>query len=401
MKEQSYYPYAMHNHFDSPLWKFIENEENSKIVDAICEERLKPIIPYGKIGEKRVGEILTSYKYGLFCKIENDEIYVSGVYLLITRIIEALITKMQNFEFDKDIVVRILLGVMVHRYYTTGKMGDALWDILDEDYRRSINPHNDKPIIAASQRTDLIAFNLEEITKGADEDYITIANFYSKLVKGKLPEVTKKELDASYRTGILGEQLYKFNKEGIDFVKLVFRNRPDIVKGFQQCRIKRIFEYRIRPILTSIVSAVYHTEELFINIDPYFFDVTICDKKNLECNREHVHLVMSFTNIVNSFFCSHCIKKNFGGYELDFSSQIKSQESVKKMFDELYSLVANISPDELLLSAEGKTYNADAIEKLKDEISYGNVGLDRYDGKTTAATFVLKKDLKGYKKKVK
>ena len=49
MKEQSYYPYAMHNHFDSPLWKFIENEENSKIVDAICEERLKPIIPYGKI----------------------------------------------------------------------------------------------------------------------------------------------------------------------------------------------------------------------------------------------------------------------------------------------------------------------------------------------------------------
>lgn len=346
-------------------------------------------------------DILNSIKYDIPFDIKDWEICVSGVFLLVDKILETLVTRVQEFNFDVDIFIRILLGTMIHEYYSTWDFGERLRDRLDKEYEERANG-NEYTFKTASQRTNLVAFYMEEIWwEDYDKYYKTIVAYYTKAIQGKEPPLTAKEFEASGLTGIAVPHTYKFSKEWINLMKHRFSDEPDIIKWFRQIRIKRLFHSNVRPILTAIVSAIYHPEELYIVIDPYFFDIQICDKKNLKCNTDHIHFVISFTNILHSFFCEHCIKKNFSEYELDFSKEITEDETVRKMFDEVYWMLSGVCPDELSINVKWKVKDNNKYEKIKEKITHGNVWFDRYWWENKGVTFNVKKDLKGYKKKIK
>jgi hypothetical protein len=42
MKYQTYYPYPLHEHFQSPFWAFFEDKENIKIIEEITDAWMKP-----------------------------------------------------------------------------------------------------------------------------------------------------------------------------------------------------------------------------------------------------------------------------------------------------------------------------------------------------------------------
>lgn len=379
----------------------MEDKKNEELVKKISTEWAIPKFPYWTLSNP-YPKFLNSLKYDIPFDIKDWTILVSGLFLLIDAILESIALRMQNFNvnFDIDILVRILLGTMIHEYYTTGQYGEKMWDILEKEHEAREN-RIEYSFKTASQWTNLIAFHMEEIWWATVSDYNSYIKRYKKAIKWENSPLTEIEFNAMSSMSISKIHLYKFNKEWLQFLKYVFRNEPDIVKWFRQTRIKRIFNSNVKPILTSIVSAIYYPEELFMVIDPYFFDVQICDRKNLKCHTDHIHFVVSFTNILHSFFCEHCIKKNFSEYELDFSKEITEEETVKKMFDEVYWMLSGVCPDELSINIKWKVKDNNKYEKIKEKITHGNVGFDRYDWKNKWVTFNVKKDLKWYKKKVK
>lgn len=402
MKYQSYYPYFLHTHFDSPLWRFMEDEKNSELVKEICMERVNPKFKRWSIIETATSvDMLNSIKYDIPFDFKDWEICVSGIFLLVDRILETVVKRVQEFNFDVDILIRILLGTMLHEYYSTWEYWEKLRDRLDKEYEEK-EKGGEFSFNVAHEWTNLIAFYMEEVWWANHiKHHAIIANYYKKALKEKELPLTEKEFEASAFTWIATPHTYKFNKEWLDLMKHHFSKEPDIVKWFRQTRIKRLFHSNVKPILTSIVSAIYHPEELFIVIDPYFFEIEICDRKNLKCHTDHIHFVMSLTNILHSFFCEHCIKKNFSEHELDFSKEITEEETVKKMFDEVQWMLSGVCPDELSINVKWKVKDNNKYEKVKEKITHGNVGFDRYGGENKWITFNVKKDLKGYKKKVK
>lgn len=354
--------------------------------------------------ESFISETLMAIRYWLPPEKKDDWIYVSGLYLVVSRIIEVLITRMKDCGVDDWVLVRILMWGMLHEYYTTGEYGEKLRDILDEEWAKQKAAKWKFVKTPVSQlRTKLIPFHTEYASQKRNEAEYKLWKFLTGILKGKIPVMTMDILKAATTTSIIEPELLKFDKEGIKITKEDFPNDPDIVKGFQQTRILRKCELYEINLLICIVAAIYQEEELFLYFDPYHLRLWICDRKNLVIKRDHVNLIMSFTNILHSIFCEHCIKIAFGKFDIDFSTLTPDETAdvLKKMLDDLYSQLSKVCPDDLTVTVEWKVEDMWKFAEVDEAITHWKVGFDKHDGKKKWIIFKVKKNLNSYRKKIK
>ncbi len=386
----------------------MKDPENAKVIDELMRKRLQPTIPSRAMNtwnpNDMIWEYIRAFQFWLPAEIDGEKWgMVSGLYLVISRIVDVLMLKMQQCWVDIMVIVRIMMGLMVHEYYTTGEYGEKLRDLMDEEYEKREKGEETPERGLLYFWTNLVPFNTESASPRWQYSQMVIADFYSELIKDKKEvKLSPELLKAAYITSINQPELLKFDKEWIALVKRKFPDRPDIVKGFQQQRIKRKWDYYVSSILTSIVAAIYQEEELFLYFDPYYFDMGICDRKHLTVMWDHINLVMSFTNILNSIFCPHCIKQVFGKYDIDFSIMPANQASdiIKQMFDEVYNQVSNVCPDDITLTVEWKIDDKEKFSEVDKALPYGQVWFDKYADEKKWVAFKVQKSLKDYKKKI-
>lgn len=403
MKYEGGCPYILHEHFDSPLWSFLENENNKDIVEEIIEKRITPqVLRYRlKTPEDYFFETMTIAQIWLPYENRKDWIYVSWMYLIIRRIIEDFLSKLSK-PIDSDPIVKLLNGYMYHEYFTIGSYWIKIFDYVEEfmiGKEKNIEPSIESMRII-NVRNEIIPSYLEEVSKRKDfEDEMRVGKILDKIGRNKKITLLDKDFDAIKKVWGKQKILLKVSKEWIDFAKKA--GFPDgWIKGLRQIRIERWTKFTM-TLLIAIITNIYFKKDLLLYYNPYMYEMGICDKKALDLSRPDVYLVVDFGKIINTVFCEHCIKKFIWKTNIDFSKNIKNKEAIKEMFNDLFSLVSDACPDDLSVKLEGKVKNTNRYTEINDIVKFGKVWHDKYNWKKESIVFSVDKELKAYKKKLK
>lgn len=406
MKHLWSHAYEFNNHFDSPLWEFVEDPKNEEIIGGLIEKRLEPSINANSINdgdkEELIFQNILSIRHWFPMVKKGNECYISGMHLIINRLMDSIIEKMKGYDLDDEVFVRIMMWAMTHEYYTTWSEWRYLWDIIHEEqviHKKKGKMPFDYPV--CELWTKFITFNTEVVTDTYREGKLRLEAFVNELITNGSPlNLTKEVLQYAQDVCIDNEVLLKFSDEAIEEVNILYPDYPDIIKWFEQFRIKRWMEFKPYLLLTAIVASTYNDEELFLFFDPYSFDMWICDRKNLNVMNTNPVIVFNFTNIVSSIFCGHCMEKRFEEYNLDTVSNKERIEAIKKMFNETLTLILWVCPDELTLRIEGKVDDNDQLLTVRRKLPFAKVGYDQYGAQNKWVFFMLEKQLKGFLKRL-
>lgn len=404
MKYQTYYPYPLHEHFQSPFWDFFEDKKNIKTIEEITDSRIKPNHRiYSENPKTMYMETITQSKIWLWTSIKDDWIYVSPLFLILRKIWDLFISRLPNNTFNFDdysVIIWLLKWGMIHEYHTIGKEGEDLMDILDKEAEA-------KYWKVLEARNKLVPFYTEEIEpRGENLELMNLqakafeeVRKYVYLTDKKLTKKTIEDID---KLCIQPNNFYKFSKEWIDFIK-EFDFDENIIKGFRQIRIKRHFKFNI-GLLIAVITAVYFDIELFLYYNPYLYEMWICDKDNLKFEYDNTYIVMNFNNIIKSVFCEHCLEKMVGETrkKLKNGKNIENnQEIIKNMFDGVLNQLSSICPDDVSLVIEGKVNDTNRMHEINEKLPNADVvGYTRHSGNNKKVKFVIKDDLKNCKKRI-
>ena len=404
MKYQTGCPYILHEHFDSPLWGFLEDKENTKIIGDVIDKRLQPTLLRSRLktGEDYFMESMTLAQIWLPYKKEENWIYASWIYLIIKRIIEYFLSKLPD-PMNPDPIIKLLNGYMYHEYFTTWKYGERLFDIIDEatvcqEKKKPMAEQGDKAI---SVRNEIIPSYLEDITTSKDrKDGLRIEKLLKKIKKRE--DFKFSEDDFKAVENVFGRKtlLLEINKEWIDFARKAWFPEERI-KWLKQTRIKRGTKFTM-TLLIAIITNIYFETELFLYYNPYMYEMGICDRKWLELARPDVYLFIDFWKVIRTIFCEHCFKKFIWKHQIKPSKKPEdNKETIKNMFDDLYNLATEVCPDDLNVTMEGKVNDKNRYLEVDKAVEFGKVGFDKYAGEKWGVVFSVNKDLKKYKKKIK
>lgn len=404
MKYQTYYPYPLHEHFQSPFWAFFEDKENIKIIEEITDAWMKPTHRmYSDNAKTMYMEVLTQSRIWLWTQIKEDWLYVSALFLILRKIWDIFLSRLPNNTFwvkGYDVIVGLLKWWMIHEYYTIGKEWEKMMDILDEQA-------NLKRWGVLEMWNMLVPFDMEEVEPRGEK--LELMNLQakafdevSKYVHITNKKITKDIMDDIDRLCIRENNSFKFSKKWIDLLKSANFDE-DIIKWFKQIRVKRIFKFNI-GLLVAVITAVYFDVELFLYYNPYLYEMWICDKDNLKFEYDNAYIVMNFNNIIKSVFCEHCLEKIIGETKKKLK-RVKNiednQELIKKMFMDVCDQLVWLCPDDICLTAKGKVKDKNRYKEIEEKIPFGQIWFNKYSWDKQDINFTIEKDLKAYKKKVK
>ena len=404
MKFQTGCPYILHEHFDSPLWGFLEDKKNTEIVDEVIEKWLQPTLIRSRLkkGEDFFMESMTMVQIWLPYKKDDNWIYVSWIYLIIKRIVEYFLSKLPD-PMNPDPIIKLLNGYMYHEYHTTWKYGDKLFDIIDEAMvsKEEKKPMKEEGRKAVSVRNEIIPSYLDEIDTGKEKkDSSRIDRLLKKIKKGEDFKFSEDDFRAIEKIFWRKTLLLGVNNEWTDFAKRAGFSEERI-KWLKQTRIKRGTKFTM-TLLVAIITNIYFEKELFLYYNPYMYEMWICDRKWLELTRPDVYLFVDFWKVIRTLFCEHCFQKFIWKNKLKFDDKSKdNKETIKNMFDDLYNLATDVCPDDLNITMEGKVNDKNRYLEVDKAVEFGKVGFDKYAGEKWGVVFSVNKDLKKYKKKIK
>lgn len=402
MKYETGCPYILHEHFDSPLWSFLEDKENKETIDSIIEKWITPqVLRYRlKTPEDYFFETMTIAQIWLPYENRKDWIYVSWMYLIIRRIVEEFISKLSK-PIESDPVIKLLNGYMFHEYFSIGTYWTKIFDYMDEfseKKEKKIQPSVES-IKIINTRNEIIPLYLEEVSKRKDFEYeLRVGIILDKIGKNKKIVLLDEDFDAIRKVWGKWKISLKVSKEWIEFAKRAGLSEEQI-KWLKQIRIERWTNFTM-TLLTAIITNIYFKKDLLLYYNPYMYEMGICDKKSLELNRPDVYLVVDFWKIINMVFCEHCIKKFIWKTKIDLSKNTQNKEAIKEMFNDLFSLVSETCPDDLSVKVEGKVKNTNRYSEINDILKFGKVWHDKYNGEKESIVFSVDKELKAYKKKI-
>lgn len=406
MKYESVCPYLFHEHFESPLRDFLENEQNKEIVDKIIDKWITPnfLCHRTKNPKEYFFETMTIAQVWLPYDHKKDWIYVSWIYLIIREIIDNFLASLPRV-INTEPIIKLLNGVMYHKYFSTGKYAEKLFEYMEEcmDDTIVIKKGINNPQIQIGRRiinirNQIIPCYLEDISIDSDFDSEEIVGEILRKIKKnqELSSLSNRELNAIHDVRWKEKNLLKISKKGIDFAKKA--GLPEeVIKGLRQVRIERGTKFTL-TLLIAIITNIYFKKELLLYYNPFMYEMGICDKNSFILDRPDVYLVVDFGKIINKVFCEHCIAKIIWKTKINFNKNVENKEAIKAIFDDLFDLISKTHPDDLKINIEGKVNDTSRYSEINDLVPFWKVWHNKYNGKKECIVFSVKKDLKKYKK---
>lgn len=390
--------FPFQEYFKSPFREILLDEDNSYLIEEMLRIRTTPKYRISYENWQRMFyEILFHAKIGLLSNIEEDLLYVSGLYLVLREIWNHLISKLTDGKSDileKQILLGLLKWWITNQYYSIGQEGNALmkelnkqniennWELLS--YWKKVDPFYVEQVIPKGKPLNILKEQYE---------FIEIFDQYQNINKKRKKEEIK-YIDRLYRYHYNN---YKISKEWIDFLKRI-ENDENIIKGFKQMRIKRENSSQI-SILIGVITAVYFDIELFLFYDPVSYSLGIFDKDTIPLQWDNPYLVINFNNIINNIFSEYKLWKL--KWSTDKLSNIKNnKEIIEQMFNKFLVLIKDISPDDLSLIAKGKIKNKNRFQEIEKKVAFWKIGFDKHEGNKKNIIFEIKEELKRYRKKL-
>ena len=403
MKYETGCPYILHEHFDSPVWDFLEDKWNKEIIDGLIEEWIRPNIPrYHKKGwADYFFDVMTIAQIWFPYETKDDWIYVSWMYSIIRRIVEEFVSKLSK-PLETEPIIKLLNWYMYHEYFSTGKFWIKLFDRMDEfmeGKEKNIKP-SDENIIVMQVWNEIVPYYLEEV-ENIDNytDEKRVNRLLNKINKGQDFELNDKDLYAINKIFWRKQTILRVSKEWWDFAVKKWVSE-ETLRWLMQIRVKRWTKFTM-TLLIAIITSIYFKKELLLYYNPYMYEMGICEKKHLELSRPDVYMVVDFSKLISTAFCEHCLEKITWKHKITYNKNLGNKEAIKSMFNDLYSLVSDVCPDDLNILVEWKVDDCKRYAEVNDIMKFGKVWHDKYDWEKESVVFSVNKDLKKYKKRLK
>lgn len=403
MKYETGCPYILHEHFDSPVWDFLEDKWNKEIIDGLIEEWIRPNIPrYHKKGwADYFFDVMTIAQIWFPYETKDDWIYVSWMYSIIRRIVEEFVSKLSK-PLETEPIIKLLNWYMYHEYFSTGKFWSKLFDRMDEfmeGKEKNIKP-SDESIIVMQVWNEIVPYYLEEV-ENIDNytDEKRVNRLLNKINKGQDFELNDKDLYAINKIFWRKQTILRVSKEWWDFAVKKWVSE-EALRWLMQIRVKRWTKFTM-TLLIAIITSIYFKKELLLYYNPYMYEMGICEKKHLELSRPDVYMVVDFSKLISTAFCEHCLEKITWKHKITYNKNLGNKEAIKSMFNDLYSLVSDVCPDDLNILVEWKVDDCKRYAEVNDIMKFGKVWHDKYDWEKESVVFSVNKDLKKYTKRLK
>lgn len=402
MKYQSRCAYQLHEHFESPLYDFLSSEENAVVIGDILEKWLQPTITLIDMKKGRIAlfELMLIHKVGLPYEIVWSEIKVSGIYMILSNILWWMQQRLADDSVDLSVLISILNGFMVHKYYTTGKFGEKLMDYIDEDLANKAKKVK-RPTKALKFWNIIIPFYLEEVDRWYTLDDDVVENTMLKLSGIVGGEIEDKDLEVIKELFSQKETLLKMSDKWIDLLE-IHGEDEDIVKGFKQVRVKRSSQFNI-TFLVAVISVLYFDAKLYLLFERKNLRLILTDNIDEELTAANIYIAMSFNAFVKSVFCEHCFEKYYvttKKYIQGLKGNTPNIDTIKAMFDEAYNILTKVCPDDVTVTVQWTVKDKSRYQDVNRNIPHGNVWFSKHNNEKKEVSFEFKKNLKSFSKKI-